>query len=137
MTQIETHRDSAWRLVWRAVRLRCPSCGRANIFSGWFTMPEACPACGRPSRRGEGFFLGSIYFNYGVTGSLSIVIYFSLFFSDLLTDPQRLALLTAFVVAFPIWFFRYARALWMAFDEYWDPWQKQVTAQGAPEENRT
>jgi hypothetical protein len=27
----------------------------------------------------------------------------------------------AFVVLFPIWFFRYARALWLGFDQYMDP----------------
>jgi len=27
----------------------------------------------------------------------------------------------AFALVFPLWFFRYARALWVAFDELWDP----------------
>jgi uncharacterized protein (DUF983 family) len=107
--------------LWRAARLRCPACGRAKIFTGWFTMHDACPECGRTFQRGAGFFLGSIYFNYGITGMLVVILYFTMFFGDLLTDPQRLAVLTAFVVLFPTWFFRYARALWMAFDEYWDP----------------
>jgi hypothetical protein len=26
---------------------------------------------------------------------------------------------------FPLWFFRYARALWIAFDEKWDPWPNE------------
>jgi hypothetical protein len=29
--------------------------------------------------------------------------------------------LAAFCVFFPLWFFRYARSLWLAFDEYFDP----------------
>jgi hypothetical protein len=24
-----------------------------------------------------------------------------------------------------MWFFRYARALWIAFDEQWDPWPNE------------
>ena len=56
------------RLLWRAVRLRCPACGQAKIFRGWFAMHEACAACGRRYQRDAGYFLGSIYFNYGVTG---------------------------------------------------------------------
>jgi hypothetical protein len=65
--------------------------------------------------------LGSIYFNYGVTAIIVLVAYFSFYFSELLSANQLLALLTAFSVVFPLWFFRYARALWMAFDELFDP----------------
>jgi uncharacterized protein (DUF983 family) len=109
------------RLLWRALRLRCPGCGGAKIFTGWFAMHATCPACGRRFQRDAGYFLGSIYINYGVTGILVVLMYFSMFFGDVLTDRERLAALTVFVVVFPVWFFRYARALWMAFDEYWDP----------------
>lgn len=85
-------------------------------------MHDVCPVCGRRFNRDAGYLLGSIYFNYGVTATLVIVLYFSMFFSDVLTNGQRLAVLSAFTVLFPTWFFRYARALWMAFDERWDPW---------------
>lgn len=84
-------------------------------------MHDACPACSRPFQRGPGFFLGSIYFNYGVTALLVIVIYFALFFSEVLSDRQVLLALSVFALLFPLWFFRYARALWIAFDELWDP----------------
>jgi uncharacterized protein (DUF983 family) len=108
-------------LVVRAARLRCPACGRGRIFFGWFTMHDACPDCGRSFQRGPGFFLGSIYFNYFVTALLVPVVYFAVFFADLLTDRQLLALTLALALGFPVWFFRYARALWLAFDELWDP----------------
>lgn len=117
-----------WRLlvlIGRALRLRCPACGRGKIFRGLFTMHDQCAQCGRPFQRGPGFFLGSIYFNYGVTGLLVIVLYFTFFFTELLTDRQLLIFMTAFALFFPVWFFRYARALWIAFDELWDP-TKQI-----------
>jgi uncharacterized protein (DUF983 family) len=112
-------------LVWRAMRLRCPACGGTKLFLGWFTMHDACSACGRPFRGDAGYFLGSIYFNYGVTGMLVVAIYFAMYFGNVLTNEQRLAVLAVFVVLFPLWFFRYARALWMAFDEFWDPWKRK------------
>jgi hypothetical protein len=84
-------------------------------------MHDACAICGRPFHRGPGFFLGSIYFNYGVTAILVIVMYFSFFFSEVLGDRLLLAVVSSFALMFPIWFFRYARALWVAFDELWDP----------------
>ena len=84
-------------------------------------MHDACPHCGRPFQRGPGFFLGSIYFNYGITAVLVIVMYFTCFFTEVLTDRQVLVVMTAFALLFPLWFFRYARSLWIAFDELWDP----------------
>jgi uncharacterized protein (DUF983 family) len=108
-------------LLFRAVRLRCPACGRAPVFRGWFSMHENCAHCGRKFNRDPGYMLGSIYFNYGVTAMIVLVAYFSFYFSELLTPNQSLALLTAFSIVFPLWFFRYARALWMALDELFDP----------------
>jgi uncharacterized protein (DUF983 family) len=115
-------------LLFRALRLRCPRCGRAPIFRGWFAMNDECEACGRRLNRDAGYLLGSIYFNYGITAMLVLVMYFSMFFGDLLADHQRLLVLSAFAVLFPTWFFRYARALWIAFDEHWDPWPNEEEA---------
>jgi uncharacterized protein (DUF983 family) len=125
-------------LWWRAARLRCPTCGRSPIFRGWFAMNEVCPSCGRRFARDPGYLLGSIYFNYGVTALLVVAMYFTMFFRDWLSDGQRLAVLSLFAIVFPMWFFRYARALWMAFDERWDPWQgARSMEQGAESRNQS
>ncbi len=121
-------RPSIVTLWLRALRLRCPACGRAPIFRGWFAMYDECLACGRRFNRDAGYLLGSIYFNYGVTALLVTVIYFAMFFGDVLTNGQRLMVLTVFGILFPTWFFRYARALWIAFDERWDPWPNEEEA---------
>lgn len=112
-------------LWWRALRLRCPACGKAPIFRGWFSMHDACLACGRRFNRDAGYLLGSIYFNYGVTAMLVVILYFAMFFAGVPSDVQRLLVLSAFAIVFPVWFFRYARALWIAFDEHWDPWPNE------------
>jgi Protein of unknown function (DUF983) len=114
-----------WR---RAARLRCPACGQAPIFRGWFAMHDECDVCGRRFNRGPGYLLGSIYFNYGLTATLVLVLYFAMFFGGLLSDGQRLVLLSLFAAGFAMWFFRYARALWIAFDERWDPWPNEDEA---------
>lgn len=124
-------------LIARALRLRCPACGQGKIFLRWFTMHDQCPHCGRPFQRGPGFFLGSIYFNYGITAVLVIVIFFSVFFSGALTDRQLLVLLSVFALIFPLWFFRYARSLWITFDELWDPTvAPPATAENNPNTDR-
>jgi uncharacterized protein (DUF983 family) len=122
-----TANSGIWHLVvliTRALRLRCPACGRGKIFRGWFTMNDACPGCSRPFQRGPGFFLGSIYFNYGITAVMVVVIYFACFFSEVVTDRQLFYITMAIALFFPLWFFRYARALWIGFDELWDPPQR-------------
>lgn len=88
-------------------------------------MHERCPACGRTFNRAPGYFLGAIYFNYGVTAALMIAGYFTAFFTLGRVGPGGLAALAGFCLVFPLWFFRYARALWIAFDERWDPWPNE------------
>jgi hypothetical protein len=99
-------------------------------------MHERCTACGRLFDRAPGYLLGSIYFNYGVTTLLVIIIYFSLFLSETMTGNQLLYTLTGFILLFPLWFFRYARALWLAFDEKFDPWPNDQEARKIASEVR-
>jgi len=112
-------------LILRGLRLRCPACGLGELFCGWLAMNDPCANCGRKFDREPGYLLGSIYFNYGVTSLLVTVIYFSLYFSQTLTNNARLFTLGGFSLLFPLWFFRYARALWIAFDEQFDPWPNE------------
>jgi uncharacterized protein (DUF983 family) len=119
------HAPATPNLLFRGLRLLCPACGKSKIFKGWFTMHETCPHCGRRFDRGPGYLLGSIYFNYGVTALLVVVVYFSLFYADWLGDTQLLIVSALVALLFPVWFFRCARSLWIAFDERWDPWPNE------------
>ena len=91
-------------------------------------MCDPCAVCGRKFDRAPGYLLGSIYFNYGVTALLVILIYFSLFLTETMSGRQLLYVLAAFTLVFPLWFFRYARGLWIAFDELFDPWPNEQEA---------
>ena len=95
------------------------------MFRNWISMVDPCENCGRKFDRSPGYLLGSIYFNYGVTALLVLVIYFSLFLTDSMTGRQLLYVLTGFTLLYPLWFFRYARGLWIAFDELFDPWPNE------------
>jgi hypothetical protein len=86
-------------------------------------MHEACDGCGIRFDRGPGFYLGSIYINYGLTALVVTVGYLAMFFADKPSAGARLAILGAFCLLFPLWFFRYARSLWLAMDVYLDPKQ--------------
>lgn len=116
----------------RSLRLRCPLCGEGQLFAGWFKMHPTCSGCGFKYDRSPGYFLGSIYFNYGVTALIIVVLYFAVFITDRIapdTLPTFLSpgesyflwILAAISILFPAWFFRYARGLWLGFDTYLDP----------------
>jgi uncharacterized protein (DUF983 family) len=118
-------RPSATTLLGRGMRLRCPACGHGKLFRSRLSMHDSCQICGRKFKRAPGYLLGSIYFNYGVTALMVVVLYFSLYFAEAMTSQGRLLAVGAFSLLFPLWFFRYARALWIAFDEQFDPWPNE------------
>jgi len=124
-------------LVWRAVRLRCPYCGSGRLFRGWFTMHEQCEKCGVSLAREPGFYLGSIYFNYGLTSLVVAITYPLLLFNRVAGDKLLLRCSLAFVIVFPILFFRFARSLWLGFDQFVDPRPGEQGTGREPPENST
>jgi len=110
--------DRAARLrgLSRAARLRCPRCGQGPLFRGAFRMHDACPQCGFSYAREPGFYLGSIYLNYGATVILTGGLYAVLVLGIGLSTETALAACLAAAVAFPILFFRHARSFLLALD---------------------
>jgi len=127
-------RMSLWKILGRTLRLRCPTCGQGKLFRSWIRMERECSVCGLKYEREPGYFLGSIYFNYGVTAMIVTVSYLSLFaFTDIDKDVLLWSI-AAFCVVFPLWFFRYARALWIAWDHFADPPARMASAKQAEEQ---
>ena len=110
-----------WTLFKRSLRLRCCLCGNGSLFRGWFRMHECCSHCKHVFEREPGFFLGSVYINYGLTALVICVGYPILLYRETITPRTLLISATIFMILFPIWFFRYARAFWCGFDEWVDP----------------
>ncbi|HZZ29652.1 MAG TPA: DUF983 domain-containing protein [Pirellulales bacterium] len=124
-------------LLWRAARLRCPVCGQGRLFRGWFRMYEVCECCGFRFERSPGYWLGSIFVNYGLTALIVTGAYFALYFTEALPQDWIMRLLLAFCVLFPLWFFRYARSAWIAIDMYFDPEPPaKITAASTTERKR-
>ncbi|MFN7806439.1 MAG: DUF983 domain-containing protein [Planctomycetaceae bacterium] len=107
-------------LVGRALRLTCPRCGEAPMFTGLFRTHEYCPACHLKFEREPGYFLGSIYLNYGITTLVSTATWIVLRFGYGFPSRNILLGLVIFCVVWPTFFFRYARALWLALDLRFD-----------------
>ena len=108
-------------LLARSLRLRCPLCGRGRLYRSWFAMHADCPHCGVRFEREPGFFLGSIYINYGLTGLIVAIAYPVLLFGYRVPETPLLAGSLAFTLLFPLLLFPWARSLWLGFDQWRDP----------------
>jgi len=100
--------------VWTALRLRCPRCQSGGLFQRPMTMHAACPHCGLGLEPDPGFYLGSIYANYAATVLLTSAIF--ILAVHVYGFDKRVVLwgCAAITVVFPIWFFRYARSVWLS-----------------------
>src|SRR5947209_10969827 len=63
----------AARLIWRALRLRCPNCGRGHLLASWFRLRERCPVCQVWLEREEGYFVGAMALNIVIGEFLPVV----------------------------------------------------------------
>jgi uncharacterized protein (DUF983 family) len=118
----------AARVARRAVALRCPRCGGTRLFPGgpswpdrWFRMARECALCGLRYERAQGYFVGAIYVNYGVTTLLAVGGAFLLWARTGIDPAAQLGFWVPFVVVFPVWFFRYSRSLWLALEYFVNP----------------
>lgn len=109
------------RVARRALRLRCPRCGETPLFSGWFAMRRQCHLCGLVFERAQGYFVGAIYVNYGVTTVIAVGGYFVLWSAASLSTAAQFAIWVPSLLVFPLWFFRYSRSLWLALEYFVNP----------------
>ncbi len=110
-----------WSTLFRALRLRCPACGSAPVFRRYsFRMPAKCEACGLTLQGEAGFYLGSIYVNYGITSVVALVAFVLLKFGWRAESHWTLTICVAIAVVLPVLLFRHSRSLWLALDTFFD-----------------
>lgn len=118
-----THPVNRWRLLGRALRRRCPQCGNAGFFAGWFKLNERCPICGIASDRVAGHFVGAVGFNTIFSFGILLVVLLAgtgLMYPDFKVVPMLIACLSTALFV-PLLFWPFSQTLWMAFDLAWRP----------------
>ena len=109
-------------LLGRGLRLRCPRCGAKTLFRKGFAMHERCRACAYRFEREQGYFVGAMYVNYGVTVLIIVAGYFALeWWTDITLRPATCPSGVASASCCPWSSFRQARGLWLAFDYIFNP----------------
>jgi uncharacterized protein (DUF983 family) len=100
----------------RGLMNRCPNCGGGTLFKPGspFKVNKACPACGLLIERDDGFFIGSMSLNYGVTlvGFLTPVLILA--YRGVIDSTTAIVLAGVGAIGFPLAFYRSSRSWWLA-----------------------
>ncbi len=103
------------QIVARGLTNRCPNCGGKTLFQEGtlFRVNKACPKCGLPIDRDDGFFLGSMSINYGVTVVVFLVPIMVLAYNGVIGSTAAIVLGVAVAGLVPALFYRSSRSWWL------------------------
>jgi len=105
------------QIVARGLTNCCPNCGGRTLFKKGtlFAINPQCPRCGFQFERSndEGFFLGSMSLNYGVTIGLFLVPVMLLAYFKVIGTTPAIVLAGVGAVVFPALFYRSSRSWWL------------------------
>jgi uncharacterized protein (DUF983 family) len=103
------------QIVARGLMNACPNCGARALFSSGtlFQLNKKCPRCGLRFERDEGFFLGSMSLNYGITIFVFLVPVLLLYLAGILSGVVAAVLAGTGAILFPILFYRSSRSWWL------------------------
>ncbi len=103
------------QILARGLTNRCPNCGGRTLFQAgrFFEVNKECPRCGLKIERDEGFFLGSMSLNYGVTllGFLTPVMLLA--YDHVIGTTPAIVLAGVGALGFPLLFYRSSRSWWL------------------------
>lgn len=111
------------RGVVRALRRRCPVCGRRGISRHPASVEPTCPHCGLDLERQVGSFIGGVGLNTIIAFGALIVILATGFIVGGGDASITGVLLPALIVAvvLPLWFYARSRLTWVALELRWWP----------------
>ncbi len=111
------------QVISRGLTNRCPNCGGRTLFKEGtlFELNRECPRCGLKIERDEGFFLGSLSLNYGVTLICYLLPVLLLWLGKVLGDITAAVLAGVGAIGFPMLFYRSSRSWWLMCYYYFLP----------------
>jgi uncharacterized protein (DUF983 family) len=118
-------RPSFLRVTARALTLRCPRCGGRGIFHTWFRLKPACPTCGLALERGESedHWFGAVAVNLVAAELLGIGAIVVWIIATWPSVPWTTLQYSGpfIMIALPVVFYPFSRALWLGWDLYFRP----------------
>lgn len=100
------------QIIARGLTNRCPNCGGAHLFKPGklFELNPACPDCGLRFEKDEGFFLGAMSLNYGITIICFLVPVLALWLKKVIADRTAVVLAIAGSFVVPLLLYRSSRS---------------------------
>lgn len=104
------------QILVRGLSNRCPNCAGKTLFKPdkFFELNKACPKCGLEIERDEGFFLGSMSLNYGVTIVFFLIPVLLIFLLGWLSGLAASIIAGIGAFGVPVLFYRSSRSWWLA-----------------------
>lgn len=102
-------------IIARGLTNRCPNCGGKTLFKegALFELNKQCPRCGLVLEKDEGFFLGSMSLNYGVTIVVYLLPVLLLYLAGVLSGVVAAIAAGLGAILVPILFYRSSRSWWL------------------------
>ena len=103
------------QVVTRGLTNRCPNCGNSTLFrkDSLFEVNKECTSCGLRFERDEGFYLGSMSINFGVTLVCFLTPIMILLYKGVIGTTLAIVLAAIGALGFPVLFYRSSRSWWL------------------------
>ena len=103
------------QILTRGLTHCCPNCGARKLFKEgtFFELNAECPDCALKIERDEGFFLGSISLNYGVTIMGFLLPVLVLYLLGAVSGLAAAIIAGVGAIGFPVLFYRSSRSWWL------------------------
>ena len=116
--------ERAFSMLGRVLRRRCPNCGRATAFAGFFQLAPTCTACGLMLHHGpHDHFVGTTMVNFllaEVTWAFGFMFYLVAVWPNVPWDAVT-GVSAAFMVILPVTMYPITRLTWLAVDLFLRP----------------
>lgn len=99
-------------IIARGLANRCPNCGGRALFKAgtFFELNNACPDCSLKFEKDEGFYLGAMSLNYGVTLVVGLTPVALLWYGGVLSGRWAVGLAVAGSILGPVLLYRSSRS---------------------------
>src|SRR5262245_44047341 len=105
-------------MMWWGLTKRCPRCGSGHLFHQWFDIVDDCPRCGLHFEREEGYWVGALAINIGISILVFVVVLVVALAATVPHVPvvEILVVLVPLMIVTPIVGYPFSKTIWMAVD---------------------
>lgn len=116
------------QIIKRGLSNCCPNCGGKTLFRSdkLFELNRECPECGLKLEREDGFFLGAMALNYGVTCFVFLLPTVLLWYFGVLGDTAAMVIALAGSFLVPAMLYRSSRSWQLMLYYFFFPQQLPV-----------